>query len=112
MSNWMLDDLQETVDVQEDETGVTQVRNHVVIQIHQQVDASTIFSTLDIMKVKAAITYNVGNIIKMNNPQGAGKFICVGDAIAPKEHPMSLVIRRQTWEYFGPWVAAPAEWNQ
>lgn len=110
--SWMLDDLDESIDVQEDDDQVTQVRDHIVIKIHEQILASTIPSRLDIRQVKSSITYYVGATSKTNNPAGSGKFICVADGVTPKENPGEYAIRRQTWEYFGPWGAAPAEWNQ
>jgi hypothetical protein len=109
--SWMLDDLQETLDIQEDETSVTQIRKHIVIQIHDQVEASAVPSSLAIGDTRSSITYNVGGTTRTNNPKGSGKFYCVGDGISPLEHPSTIVVRRQTWEYFGPWQTAPADWN-
>ena len=110
--SWMLDDLQETVDVQEDDNEVTKVRKHIVIQIHEQVESANVPNTLDIGATRSTITYNVGSTTRTNNPKGSGKFICVGDGISPIEHPATMVFRRQTWEYFGPWETAPADWNK
>lgn len=109
---WYLDDLAETVDVQEDDYGVTKVRDHIVIQIHCKVPADTPPSTLETRSTKSAITYQIGGKWRQNNPKGTGKFVCVGDGFAPMELPSDIIIRRQTWEYFGPWEAAPADWNQ
>lgn len=108
---WMLDDLDESIDVQEDDDQVFQVRDHIVIKIHRQMPSSEIPSRLSIGDVKSSITYSVGGTSKTNNPAGTGKFICVGDGVTPKENPGDFAIRRQTWEYYGPWKAAPAEWN-
>lgn len=112
MSIWILDDLAETVDVQEDDNGITKVRDHIVIQIHARELANSVPSRLNIRRTMSAITYQVGSMWRTNNPAGTGKFICVGDGLAPIEHPGDYVTRRQTWEYFGPWEDAPPEWNQ
>lgn len=110
--SWMLDDLQETVDPSEDESGITGVRNHIVIVIHEQIKAGTLPNVSDLRQVKSAISYMVGGVWKLKNPTGSGRFICVGDGAAPLQPISDFVIRRQTWEYFGPWEPAPAEWNQ
>lgn len=112
MSIWILEDLTENVDIQEDDYGVTKVRDHIVIQIKSRILAMNAPRRLAIKTVKAAVSYQVGGSHRINNPAGTGKFICVCDGLAPVEHPLEYLDRRQTWEYFGPWVDPPAEWNQ
>jgi hypothetical protein len=109
---WFLDDLSEQIDIKEDDSKVTKVRRHLVIQIHMYLTANMPPSTLAIMETKSAVTYHVGSISRSNNPYGTGKFICVADGLTPHGHPSDYIIRRQTWEYFGKWEDAPSEWNQ
>jgi hypothetical protein len=110
--NWTLVDLDDTVDTQEDETGVTQVRNHIIIVIHKQLKLSAVPARRDLKKSRSAISYQLGNIWRMENPSGSGKFICVRDGLKPIGSPLEYIIRTQTWEYYGPWETAPTEWNQ
>lgn len=111
MSTWVLDDLQETLDPQEDENGVVKVRKHVTITIHQRVLASVPPTSGNLGETRAAITYQVGGLWRTNNPSGSGRFKCIGFGISPVEHPGDYVDWRETWDYIGPWEDAPAEWG-
>lgn len=114
MSTWILDDLQETGDIKEDENGTVQVRRHVVITIHCQVLANDPPTTLDLFTSRSSISYQVGGLWRTNNPPGNGassQFICVGDGLRPQENPLDYVVRTQVWEWFGPWQVAPVGWS-
>ena len=109
---WFLDDLTEQLDIQEDDSKITKIRQHFTIQIHQSVIASAVPVQLSIGQRKASISYSVGALTRTKNPPAVCKFICVSDGISPVEHPGEYCIRRQTWEVFGKFIDAPAEWNQ
>lgn len=111
MSTWYLDDLAESFDVKEDENDVVWVRRHIVIQIHILIKANVPPNVLEIGEQRSSITYMVGGLWRQNNPAGSGLFLCVGDGIRPVQNPLDYVSRQQTWEYFGPWVRAPAGWG-
>jgi hypothetical protein len=107
----ILDDLLEALDIQEDNNGITKVREHFTIQIHKIVPASTIPSTGNIGVTKKSIPYSVGGVSKVKDPPvGGGVFLCVADGVTPLEHPGDMCIRRQTWESFGALVDPPAGW--
>jgi len=108
---WMLDDLDESIDIQEDDDGITQIREHIVIKIHRRMHASEIPSRLSILATQSTVTYHVGAISKTNNPAGSGKFTCVADGVTPEAHPGEFVFRRQTWEFFDLWQTAPPEFQ-
>lgn len=111
MSEWMLDDLQETLDPMEDENGVVKVRKHITVVIHKKVTADVPPSSGNLGDTRSAIIYQVGGLWRTNNPAGTGKFKCIGFGIAPVEHPSDFVYWRETWDYIGPWTDPPPEWG-
>jgi len=108
---WALVERRADLDVQEDANGVTKVRKHIVITVRTMYDATLLMAADHLGDTQSSVTYQVGAITRTVNP-GTGSFICVGDAEIPVQHPLEKVYRNQTWEYFGPWTAAPAGWNQ
>lgn len=110
---WILDDMAAQVDIRENEQKVTEVRDHVTLQIHQQMKGSDAPETFAMRAVSKSITWTVGGVKKTVRVTGANSgYICVGDGISPIAHPGDYIIRRQTWEWIGPWEKAPSEWNQ
>jgi hypothetical protein len=107
----ILDDLLEALDIQEDDNGVTKIREHYTIQVHKIVPASSIPANGKIGVKQAAIPYSVGGVNMVKNPPAGCRFLCVADGVTPLEHPGDMCIRRQTWEAFGKFVTPPAEWN-
>lgn len=112
MNNWILEDFDGTGDVKENAEGVVvQVRDHIVIVIKQHIGPNGVPAVLDLWDVRSAITFHTGQRNRTVNPTGSGKFICVRDGAKPMPEPMEILWRVQTWEYYGPWKTAPAEWN-
>ncbi|MEI7672695.1 MAG: hypothetical protein WCK00_11345 [Deltaproteobacteria bacterium] len=112
MSIWVLDDLSEQIDIQEDNDQITKVRQHFTIQIRTQIKCSDIPSRGDIGKRMASITYTVGSLTATKEAPTGCMFLCVADGFTPLEHPGDYCVRRQTWESFGKFITAPAEWNK
>lgn len=112
LGSGILEELSEQLDIQEDDSKVTKVRQHFTIQIRDQILCNAIPSRGDIGKRLQSIAYSVGSMnAKKDAPPGC-MFICVADSITPIEHPGEYCIRRTTWESFGKFLDAPAQWNQ
>lgn len=112
MNPWILEDLAEQLDVQEDDSKITKIRQHFVIQIKTSVLSNTIPKIGDIGKSMASIAYTVGSMNSTKDAPTGCKFICVADGWTPIENPGDYCYRRQTWESFGKFIDAPASWNQ
>ena len=112
MTTWILEDLTEQIDIQENDSQITKVRQHFTIQIRTLILCSAIPSRGDIGKRQASIPYTVGSLNAKKDAPTSCMFICVSDGFTPVEHPGDYCIRRQTWESFGKFIDAPASWNQ
>jgi hypothetical protein len=111
---WQLSNLSATLDIAEDDAGITQVRDHIVLEVFEQ-QAAGAFAP-DTRDESSSVTFYVGGTSITLNPLGSGKFYCVADNLVPAAQSgavmLDLVTRAQTWEYYGPWGAAPDGWNQ
>ena len=116
---WMCDDYNESLDIRESDAGVIQVRFHGVIQRHQTIEAADVPNNLYVGASQQAIDFYVGStqkaydvtIIAGSASTSGDKWVCVGDGIKPYQHPSTLAIRTQTWEFFSKYIDAPAGWN-
>jgi hypothetical protein len=120
MTDWYLDDLAANIEPREDDNGVVQVRPHITIQIHCRIPVANVPKNLSIGAMVKSVSYQVGDRTQTVNPvcallagssSSTSAFLCVGDGLAPHQHPSDFVVRRMTWEWFGKYVAAPAWWN-
>ena len=109
---WVLDDLSEQTDLQEDNEKITKVRQHFTVQIQTQILADAFPSRGDIAKRLERISFRVGSKTCAKDAPPGCKFICVADSLTPIEHPGDYCVRRQTWEVFGKFLDAPPEWNK
>ncbi len=108
---WTLDDLQTDMDIR-DNDGTMEVRKHLTIQIHTKEPIQDTQLPFELMKSLVNLTFMVGDQARtLGTGSTGGRFVCVGDGIAPVELPSDFIVRRQTWEYFGRWQAAPAYWE-
>lgn len=94
--------------------SVIEIRKHVVISIHSSDIAGSINS--DTGSTRSVITFNVGEIQVSRSASAASgtsgnKFICIADGRQPRQLPGEHVYRRQTWETYGKWKAAPIAWG-
>lgn len=111
-NEWILDDLSENIDLQEDEKKVTQIRQHFTIQIRTQILCSAIPATGHIGKHCYSVPYRIGSLRAVKNAPANCVFLCVGDSITPLEHPGDYAIRRLVLESYGQFFLAPTQWNQ
>lgn len=112
MTTWILEDLTEQIDIQEDDSKITKVRQHFTIQIRTQMLCNAIPSRGDIGKRLQSISYSVGSMTAKKDAPAGCMFLCVSDGFTPIEHPGEYCIRRQTWESYGKFIDAPTSWNQ
>ena len=111
-SNWLLDDLAENIDIQEDNEKVTQIRQHFTIQIHTQIKCSDVPAVGHIGKTTAVVPYSVGSLKAKKNAPAGCSFLCVADGITPLEHPGDYCVRKLVLESFGKFFLAPLKWNK
>lgn len=111
MSGWTFAGGGDTGDIQEDDTGVIQVRKHTIIRISKQLRLDAVPTTRELHQTRLSLTFRCGDAVKTENPPGLGKFICTSDQIDPFDTKSEYVKRVQVWEYYGPWEAPPDGWN-
>jgi hypothetical protein len=111
-SFWFLDCLTEALDLRTDANDkVVEIRQHFTVQRHAQGPVENVPALLSIGQRLTSVDYQLGGISKAKDATGGGKFICVEDGLSPVGHPGNMVVRRQTWEFFGKYIAAPTEWD-
>ena len=78
---WQLSNLSATLDIAEDDAGITQVRDHLVLEVFEQ-QAAGAFAP-DTRDESSSVTFYVGGTSITLNPLGSGKFYCVADNLVP-----------------------------
>jgi len=111
MSGWTFAGGGDTGDIQEDDTGVIQVRKHTIIRISKQLRLDAVPTTRELHHTRLSLTFRCGDAVKTENPPSLGKFICTSDQIDPFDSKSEYVRRVQVWEYYGPWENPPDGWN-
>ena len=109
---WTLDDLQTDMDLRTNADGTMELRKHLTIQIHTKEPIQDTQLPFELLKNMVNMTFMVGDQLRtISTGASTGRFVCVGDGIAPVELPSNFIIRRQTWEFFGKWQPIPPYWE-
>lgn len=111
---WVLDDWDDTLDVNDVVEGDTvvriEIRDHYVFARSRLLTATEVFAWESKVGTELhTIAAQLGDVSFLRTMTSAA-YVCTKNKVSPYEHPAAFGKEHQVWEYYSEWRDAPSGW--
>ncbi len=111
---WVLDDWDDTLDVNDvvdgEEVVRIEIRDHYVFARSRLLTATEVGLWSSVVGTEAGtVSAQLGGV-SFSRTMTSGGYVCVKNKVGPYEHPAAFGRETQVWEYYSKWRDAPSGW--